>query len=194
MLVGQHALAFISRTYRRSRRSHQATNWRSTAGRLAVDLSQGQRALKRSILVSNHCARNMAPTQSATAKVMVSLAATTRPFGWLIDNCSRWPAKARELSLIWRLRQDRHPLKLQRKNALNPGRSTADVDKLSPRPLAASGLAIHPAHPIKKRPFQTATKAMCFVQTNVQVQPHLCHAPRSKMLAPAGGSPPSPED
>ena len=194
MLVGQHALAFISRTYRRSRRSHQATNWRSTAGRLAVDLGQGQRALKRPIQVSNHCARNMTPTQSATAEVMVSLAATTRPFGWLVDNCSRWPARARELSLIWQRRQDRHPLKLQRINALNPGRSTADFDKLSPRPLAASGLAIHPAHPIKKRPFQTATKAMCFVQTNVQVQPHLCHAPRSKMPAPAGGSPPSPED
>ncbi len=50
------------------------------------------RALKRPIFVSNHCARNMAPTQSATATPTVSLAATTRPcisMPWIwSDRCS----------------------------------------------------------------------------------------------------------
>jgi hypothetical protein len=50
------------------------------------------RALKLPILVSVHCARNMAPTQSATATPTVSLAATTRPcisMPWIwSDRCS----------------------------------------------------------------------------------------------------------
>ena len=62
----------------------QLVGWRQTWA--------NHRALKRPILVSNHCARNMAPTQSATTKVVVSLAATTRPcisMPWIwSDRCS----------------------------------------------------------------------------------------------------------
>ena len=81
VLVGQHASAIISKTYGRSQRSHQATNWRSISGRPAANLGHCQRALKRPILVSNHCAPNMVTTQLQQLKADgVTYKAGTFPF------------------------------------------------------------------------------------------------------------------